>query len=533
MLDVREAGLDSPTVDRTTTRPQIWILAPNRGRQALGRGTETYRQRPIPTMARQSLPPRCRDPWRSKGDRPPPGRGRERGDGHDAGNRAAEQRRRHPAALRDARRDQGAPRRRDRFRAGTAGSRARNRSVIKDSGGGGKDTSRADAFVLDAGEPAVLLGTDTGPNPAELLLHALAACLTTSLVYVAAARGVRLTEVESTLEGDIDLRRGPRPVGRRPKRLRGHPRDLHRPRRRPAEKLREVIERRGALCRVRRRFAWRAGRRDHGRRLSIRAVAAPGRAATRPADRGRRTRSDRLQARTDAGGALVSLAERLAADLATRPASTTGRGAIRSRASGRSGDGVPGRAGAARAGRPGRGVGPRPARRLEPPGPRRRGRDHRRQHAPDSGDQHGSPLARGRAALRRAARGCLRPLPGARRKGRGGDGRRDQRAEPGPHPAGHDRPPDGRGLDRGRAQDLLHHVPGGHAALHGGHVRGRGRRRALWLRPDPGGCPRGEDARRLGRPRDAGLGQPVRVLRGRAAAGRCIARGVPGRPLDR
>jgi uncharacterized OsmC-like protein len=37
-------------------------------------------------------------------------------------------------------------------------------------------------------------------------LHALAACLTTSLVYVAAARGVRLTRVESRLEGDMDVR---------------------------------------------------------------------------------------------------------------------------------------------------------------------------------------------------------------------------------------------------------------------------------------------------------------------------------------
>ena len=45
-----------------------------------------------------------------------------------------------------------------------------------------------------------------GPNPAEYLLHALAACLTTTLVYVAAARKVRLTEVESTLEGDMDVR---------------------------------------------------------------------------------------------------------------------------------------------------------------------------------------------------------------------------------------------------------------------------------------------------------------------------------------
>jgi uncharacterized OsmC-like protein len=83
---------------------------------------------------------------------------------------------------------------------------AHNRSEIKDLyGAGQEDTSRSEPFVLDAGEPAVLVGTDTGPNPAEFLLHALAACVTTSLVYVAAARGVRLTQVESTLEGDVNL----------------------------------------------------------------------------------------------------------------------------------------------------------------------------------------------------------------------------------------------------------------------------------------------------------------------------------------
>ena len=83
---------------------------------------------------------------------------------------------------------------------------AHNRSTIKSFyAAGGEDATRGQAFVLDAGEPAILLGTDTGPNPAEYLLHALAACLTTSLVYVAAARGVRLTEVESWLEGDMDV----------------------------------------------------------------------------------------------------------------------------------------------------------------------------------------------------------------------------------------------------------------------------------------------------------------------------------------
>ena len=38
------------------------------------------------------------------------------------------------------------------------------------------------------------------------MLHALAACLTTSLVYHAAARDIRIESVESTLEGDLDLR---------------------------------------------------------------------------------------------------------------------------------------------------------------------------------------------------------------------------------------------------------------------------------------------------------------------------------------
>jgi uncharacterized OsmC-like protein len=84
---------------------------------------------------------------------------------------------------------------------------AHNRSTIKTFyGAGQEDGSRRESFTLDAGEPAILLGSDTGPNPAEALLHALAACLTTSLVYVAAARKVRLTEVESTLEGDMDVR---------------------------------------------------------------------------------------------------------------------------------------------------------------------------------------------------------------------------------------------------------------------------------------------------------------------------------------
>ena len=121
---------------------------------------------------------------------------------------------------------------------------AHNRSTIQGFfGAGQEDDSRDRAFTIDAGEPAVLLGTDTGPNPAEHLLHALAACLSTSLVYVAAARKVRLTEVRSTLRGDMDVR-GALGVDDEPRngferigisfRVTGNA---------PAEKLREVVAR--------------------------------------------------------------------------------------------------------------------------------------------------------------------------------------------------------------------------------------------------------------------------------------------------
>lgn len=81
-----------------------------------------------------------------------------------------------------------------------------NRSTIKGFyGAGQEDTTRTKPFVLDADEPPVLLGNDQGANPVEFVLHALAACLTTSLVYHAAARGIQIESIESSLEGDLDL----------------------------------------------------------------------------------------------------------------------------------------------------------------------------------------------------------------------------------------------------------------------------------------------------------------------------------------
>ncbi|HEX6023315.1 MAG TPA: OsmC family protein [Solirubrobacter sp.] len=73
-------------------------------------------------------------------------------------------------------------------------------------GAGQEDASREEPFLVDASEPPVLFGHNEAPNPAEFVLHALAGCLTLTIVNVAAARKVTLTEVSSTLEGVLDAR---------------------------------------------------------------------------------------------------------------------------------------------------------------------------------------------------------------------------------------------------------------------------------------------------------------------------------------
>lgn len=92
--------------------------------------------------------------------------------------------------------------------------RARNRwidggenvSTIRDFyGAGAEDTSRTEPFVFTNGEPPVLLGNNEGANPVEFLLHALAGCVTTTFILHAAARGIRIRSLSTTLEGDLDV----------------------------------------------------------------------------------------------------------------------------------------------------------------------------------------------------------------------------------------------------------------------------------------------------------------------------------------
>ena len=81
-----------------------------------------------------------------------------------------------------------------------------NRSTITTFYGTQQEINHKQKFVLDADEPPLLLGQDRGPNPVEYLLTAITSCVTSAMVVHAAAKGIQIDEVESSVEGDIDLR---------------------------------------------------------------------------------------------------------------------------------------------------------------------------------------------------------------------------------------------------------------------------------------------------------------------------------------
>jgi len=81
-----------------------------------------------------------------------------------------------------------------------------NRTAFDGFYGAGSEQTHKEEFVVGAVHPPVLVGEDRGPTPAEHLLQALGACLTSGLANIAAARGIALGQVTARIEGDIDLR---------------------------------------------------------------------------------------------------------------------------------------------------------------------------------------------------------------------------------------------------------------------------------------------------------------------------------------
>ncbi|MFB5600610.1 MAG: OsmC family protein [Nitrososphaeraceae archaeon] len=82
---------------------------------------------------------------------------------------------------------------------------AHGKTIINEFDGACQTFKRSQPYVFEKDEPPVLLGKDRGANPVEYVFAALDGCLTTSLIYHAAAKGIKIDEVETSFSGDLDL----------------------------------------------------------------------------------------------------------------------------------------------------------------------------------------------------------------------------------------------------------------------------------------------------------------------------------------
>ena len=80
----------------------------------------------------------------------------------------------------------------------------RSRATVESFHLGGQEIKRH--FEIDVDEPVELLGENTAPNPQEMLMTALNACIMVGYVAGAAMKGIRLDKVEIETSGQLDLR---------------------------------------------------------------------------------------------------------------------------------------------------------------------------------------------------------------------------------------------------------------------------------------------------------------------------------------
>jgi uncharacterized OsmC-like protein len=80
----------------------------------------------------------------------------------------------------------------------------RSRSTVDSYTIGGQEVYRH--FEVDVDEPHELLGQNSAPNPQEMLMTALNACVMVGYVAGAAVKGIALEKLEIETAGELDLR---------------------------------------------------------------------------------------------------------------------------------------------------------------------------------------------------------------------------------------------------------------------------------------------------------------------------------------
>ncbi len=79
-------------------------------------------------------------------------------------------------------------------------------SISQFTAGGNIMTAPTRRFVVMVDEPDILGGVDQAPNPVEVLLSALAGCVTAGIATNAQLFGVPIDAIEIDVEADVDAR---------------------------------------------------------------------------------------------------------------------------------------------------------------------------------------------------------------------------------------------------------------------------------------------------------------------------------------
>ena len=80
-----------------------------------------------------------------------------------------------------------------------------SRTTMEGFFGLGEEQTRKAPHTIDADHPEQFAAMDNGATPAEIVLSALAGCLTAGVTAVAQNREIQLRSVQATVEGDMDL----------------------------------------------------------------------------------------------------------------------------------------------------------------------------------------------------------------------------------------------------------------------------------------------------------------------------------------
>lgn len=80
-----------------------------------------------------------------------------------------------------------------------------SRSSVNGFFGLGEEQQHTRTHVVEADHPAQFAAPDAAPTPVELVLTALASCLTGGVASVAQHRGIQLHKVTAKIEGDMDI----------------------------------------------------------------------------------------------------------------------------------------------------------------------------------------------------------------------------------------------------------------------------------------------------------------------------------------